>query len=294
MLEGPEQNRRDRAARCVAGSDVPSGGAGRRAAERRKDMNDCPAVAIRASAGGVTSSLSWLSTSIVHDLRNPLATIYAGAEMLMHFDPVPLQIKRLATNIYRAADRMHELLAELASEARGSEAEVNDIREIIAAASKAAAAATDNQSVQILLNIPRQMQMSVVRSRIERVFFNLIINSIQAMPTGGTIYVTATKAANCVLIQVEDTGPGIPKRIRDRLFERFVTADKEDGLGLGLALSREAVLDHGGDMWIEPAIGARFIISLPLNRKPRFPGEIASPGSVVRTADSLGDSPSHR
>ena len=62
-----------------------------------------------------------------------------------------------------------------------------------------------------------------------------------------------------------DTGPGIPRCIRDRLFEPFVTADKHGGLGLGLALSRQTVLNHGGDMWTEPAAGARFVISLPLD-----------------------------
>jgi signal transduction histidine kinase len=67
-----------------------------------------------------------------------------------------------------------------------------------------------------------------------------------------------------VLIELEDTGPGIPRAIRDRLFEPFVTAGKQDGLGLGLALSRQTVLNHGGDIWTEPASGARFVIRLPL------------------------------
>src|SRR5260370_25687160 len=67
------------------------------------------------------------------------------------------------------------------------------------------------------------------------------------------------------MVVIEDTGPGIPHEIRDKVFEPFVTAGKENGLGLGLAFSRQAVLDHGGDMWIEPAAGARFVIRLPLN-----------------------------
>jgi len=62
-----------------------------------------------------------------------------------------------------------------------------------------------------------------------------------------------------------DTGPGIPKEIRARLFQPFVTAGK-NGLGLGLALSRQAVLAHGGDMWVEDvaAGGACFCLRLPL------------------------------
>ena len=105
--------------------------------------------------------------------------------------------------------------------------------------------------------------MSLVRSRVERVFFNLITNSIEAMPGGGTVRVSARITGEWVRIEVEDTGPGIPGKIRDRLFERFVTADKENGLGLGLSVSRQTIVEHGGNMWVEPAAGARFVIRLP-------------------------------
>jgi signal transduction histidine kinase len=100
----------------------------------------------------------------------------------------------------------------------------------------------------------------------ERVFFNLIANALEAMPTGGQLHVACRRATSYVLIELEDTGPGIPRRIRNRLFEPFVTEGKRDGLGLGLALSRQTVLNHGGDIWTEPATGARFVIRLPLNR----------------------------
>src|SRR6202035_3828154 len=60
------------------------------------------------------SEESWLSASILHDLRNPLGTIYAGAEMLMTLDTPPNQVKRLAANMHSAAGRMRELLIDLA------------------------------------------------------------------------------------------------------------------------------------------------------------------------------------
>jgi signal transduction histidine kinase len=65
------------------------------------------------------SVIGWLSTAIVHDLRNPLGTVFAGAEMLMELDPVSPNFKRLAANIYRAAGRMRELLADLADASDG-------------------------------------------------------------------------------------------------------------------------------------------------------------------------------
>src|SRR6202162_163495 len=130
------------------------------------------------------SEASWLSASILHDLRNPVGTIYAGAEMLMTLDTAPNQVKRLAANMHRAAGRMRELLIDLASATYGTRStpEICDIREIIAGASEAAAAAMDNQRVQILLDVPGQIKLPLGRSRMRAIVFNLITNALEAMP----------------------------------------------------------------------------------------------------------------
>jgi signal transduction histidine kinase len=214
------------------------------------------------------SALEWVSTSIVHDLRNPLGTVYAAAEMLMDLDLASIQAQRLVTNIFRAAGRMRELLADINSLARGvgPTAEICDVREVIATACNSASRSTNNHSVRIMLEVPAGLSASVIRSHMERVFFNLIANSLEAMATGGKLRIAVRKATNYLLIELEDTGPGIPHAIRDRLFEPFVTAGKHDGLGLGLALSRQTLRNNGGDIWVEPAAGARFVVRLPLNR----------------------------
>jgi signal transduction histidine kinase len=214
-------------------------------------------------------SAKWLSASIVHDLRNPLGTVIAGSEMLLELDLAPTQVKRLAANVLRAAGRMRDLVADLAGASRGSKStpEICKLRDVIAAASDAASPVAEKQSVRILNNVTSGIEIPMARSRMERVFFNLIANALEAMPHGGEVRIGARKADHCVWIEVEDTGPGIPPGIRDRLFEPFVTAGKDCGLGPGLALSRQTVRDHGGDMWTEPAAGARFVISMPLNRE---------------------------
>jgi len=88
------------------------------------------------------SPFGWLSASILHDLRNPLGTICAGAELLINLDSTSTQVKRLAGNMARAAGRMQQLLAELASLARDnvSTPEICDIRQVIAGAAEAALA----------------------------------------------------------------------------------------------------------------------------------------------------------
>jgi len=225
------------------------------------------------------SNIGWLSTAIVHDLRNPLGTVFAGAEMLMELDPASPNFRRLAANIYRAAARMRELLADLADASYGGKrpSELCKVRDIVASASEAASPAAEKQSVRIVNDLPAGIEIPLERSRMERVFFNLISNAVEAMPHGGKIRISARTADHCVLIAVEDTGPGIPAGIRDRLFEPFVTTGKKHGLGLGLALSRRTILDHGGDMWTEPAAGARFVVRLPLPVKAGRKCSVKSP-----------------
>jgi len=242
---------------------------------RSLEMFEAPLIRMEFNADSATehwqrriSRISWLSTSMVHDLRNPLGTVVAGAEMLMQLDHAPTHVKRLATNIYRAAGRMRELLADLADASRGDQSmfELCDIRDVIQEAWEAALLTAETQSVKILNEVPAGLEIPLERSRMECVFFNLITNALEAMPHGGQIRIGARSVEHWVFIEVEDTGPGIPAAIRDRLFEPFVTLGKDHGLGLGLTLSRQTVLDHDGDMWIEPAAGARFVIRLRLKQ----------------------------
>ncbi len=214
------------------------------------------------------STIGRLSSSIVHDLRNPLAAIYGGAEMMVDSDLTPPQVKRLAGNIYRASRRIQELLQDLVDVSRGKTAgaEMCRIRDVISAAVEAVSHEAGTLGVQIILqDTPLEIEAPMERARVERVLVNLLGNALEAMPDGGTIRVTARLEDGSVRIDVADDGPGISPEIRGRLFQPFVTHGKKSGLGLGLALSRQTVIDHGGEIWVEsePGKGARFSIRLP-------------------------------
>jgi signal transduction histidine kinase len=149
-------------------------------------------------------------------------------------------------------------------------AELCNLRAIIVAAYEAAGVGNYSR-IGWILDVPAHLEISLVRSRVERVFLNLIANALQAMPESGEIRITAVDQGDCVSIAVEDNGPGIPVKIRGRLFEPFVSSGKESGLGLGLTFCRQTIRDHGGDLWWEPAAGARFIVLLP--KQPLTPDE---------------------
>ena len=99
----------------------------------------------------------------------------------------------------------------------------------------------------------------------ERVFVNLLANAVEVMPEGGRVAIRAGREDGHTVITVADEGPGIAREIADQLFQPFTSYGKRNGLGLGLALSRETVVDHGGEIWATAGApgGAVFHIRLP-------------------------------
>lgn len=209
-----------------------------------------------------------LGTSLVHDLRNPLAAIYGGAEMLMD-GPLPAEHgKRIALNIYRASHRMQELLRDLLNVSRGETGNLEScrLRDIVDAAADSTAALRAN--VRIDISIPATIEVVVDRTRAERVFTNLLSNAVEAMSEGGDIRVYTSDEPDEVIVFVEDSGPGIPEEVRAQLFRPFVTAGKRSGLGLGLTLSRQTMLELGGDLQLvsDSGLGACFCLRFPKSR----------------------------
>lgn len=225
------------------------------------------------------ATIGQLSTSIVHDLRNPLAAIYAGAEMLMDSKLPEEQTRRLAKNIYRASRGIQDMLQQLLDVVRGksSASELCSLREVIAAAWDTVAPVAEVRKIELIAEVPEELECPMERARMERVFSNLFENAIEAMRSGGRISIGSETNGEDILVRVEDTGPGVTPALRGRLFQPFVTAGKKNGLGLGLALSRQTVLDHGGDLWLDGnGPGARFCLRLPKDR----PGVAHEPAAV--------------
>ena len=156
------------------------------------------------------STIGRLSGSIVHDLRNPLAAIYGGSEMLVDADLPPAHVKRLAGNIYRASRRIQELLQDLLNVSRGKSlpSELCRLREVAAAACDSLAASAEAQRVHVTISIAPEIELPLERSRMERAFVNLIGNAIEAMPDGGEIVISAVPDRRLCCVQVAGQWPG--------------------------------------------------------------------------------------
>jgi len=213
------------------------------------------------------STVGRLASSIVHDLRNPLAAIYSGAEMMVDSELPPAHNKRLAENIYKASRRILEMLQELldASKGKRGERESCNLLELVQTA--VASQEGNTAHIDFQVEVPEELEANVERTRMERVLVNLIANAVEVMPEGGTVAIRGLRENGHMHLTVADQGPGIAKEIQDKLFQPFTSFGKRNGLGLGLALSRETILDHGGEIWATAAVprGAIFHVKLPVN-----------------------------
>jgi len=209
-----------------------------------------------------------LSTSIIHDLRNPLAAIYGGAEMLVDSELSVEQVRKLASSIYGSSRQILAMLQELADASRGNRRrrEPCRLRDVVLAACDSLTDAAARPGVSLACDVAPEIELTLDRPSVERVFQNLIANAIEALPHGGHVRVSAELADHSVIVSVEDDGAGISSEVRPHLFEPFASAGKRHGMGLGLALSKRTILDHGGEIWADSATdrGARFLIRLPV------------------------------
>jgi two-component system, NtrC family, sensor kinase len=114
--------------------------------------------------------------------------------------------------------------------------------------------------------------------RLNQVWMNLLVNAVQATPDGGTVTVRTAATETGVRVEVEDTGTGVSRENLERIFEPgFTTKSGRISMGLGLAITREVVQQHGGRIAVtsEPGVGTRFTVELP------------AAGPPVQDADSM-------
>ena len=220
-----------------------------------------------------------LIAAVSHDLRTPVTALRLLAEAVDDEigDPETRReyVRRLGVHV-RALGALIDDLFELTRIEAGEVAwsmSMIDLDELVEETVAAMRPAAEAGGVAVRAEIdPALLPARANPERIQRVLFNLIQNAIRHTPADGSVTVRAARAGGSVEIEVADTGTGIAKTDRDRIFEPFQQgsdrAARSDGsAGLGLAISRAIVEAHGGRIWIvdefDHAAGARVRFSLP-------------------------------
>jgi signal transduction histidine kinase len=224
-----------------------------------------------AAIGRAASSLS-------HDLRHYLAAVVANAEFLYEADELKLDKTEIYREIQTASNQMTDLidsLRELSHERRAISPVPTSLDLILRRAIEAVKIRPEFRHRNISLIARGDIEGVFDPKKLERVFFNLLLNACEATPdTNARVTVDVQNRRDSFEVRVIDQGPGVPPNIRDHVFDPFVSSGKSNGTGLGLAIVSKIVHDHGGSVSVERTSDSGTVMLVTL---PRSPQPVTSP-----------------
>ncbi|HWQ14735.1 MAG TPA: ATP-binding protein [Roseiflexaceae bacterium] len=223
--------------------------------------------------------------NVSHELRTPLASVKLLVETLQSGPPPPVAARMLGQMaqevdaLTQLVDELHEL-SQIESGRLALQLAPAELAPVVARAIERIRPQAGRKGLHIAASLPTDLPLALLDSeRVGRVLLNLLHNAVKFTPEGGEIRVAASPLAvpplghppgAWLLVQVADSGTGIPVEDLPRIFERFYKVDRArtreaGGTGLGLAIARHLVEGHGGRIWAESAEGrgSSFFFTLP-------------------------------
>ncbi len=208
-------------------------------------------------------------SGIIHDLKNPISSIIGFVELISLDKTTEENRKKFCKIILREIESLTNMTREILNFAKGEtnlllrryylSAIVNDVLDLMRPD-------FESRNIQVKVDLKYRAHVYVDESKMKRVFYNIIRNAIEAMPQGGIFNVKSYLTDSHVVVELSDTGCGIPEEIRDRLFDSFVTQGKEQGTGLGLAMVKKIIDEHKGEIEVESEVGKGTTFRIKLNR----------------------------
>lgn len=215
--------------------------------------------------------------TVSHEFKTPLTSLRMGTHMLLDESTGPLNDaqREIVTTALKDTERLRRIVDELLDVVR-IEAEAGALRlgeiepaPLLRAVADTHRAVAREKGVVIDVTTTDTPKITADRERLSIVLANLVANAIRHTPSGGRVTLDAKAAPGSVRLMVADTGEGIATTELPRIFGRSVRGSR-DGHGLGLAIAREIIHQHGGDIEVEsaPGRGSVFTVVLPCARSP--------------------------
>ena len=218
------------------------------------------------------TALGYLTATLAHDLGTPLHSIAGLAKLLLEHDTWPPDVGRKLELIVQQTQRLNTVIQNVRHATRLPEPhfEAVTVPELLNETLPLVEPLMQKSGIQLIVNVDENIPiLHVDRYRVQTALFNLIQNALEAMSGGGRITVTASALPhnNTVAIIIQDNGPGIPPELLARVCEPFFSTHMDEGLrGLGLAIVRDIVKVHGGQIEIKssPDEGTRVVLYFPV------------------------------
>jgi signal transduction histidine kinase len=240
--------------------------------QRTEELKSAQELLIRSEK---LASVGRLASAIAHEINNPLMPIVLNLELMVEDLQQGREVQLTDVDIlvtYQHAVRIKRTLERVLQFTRnGREGKspmhpvnINKLLENLITLSKHFFA---QSAVEIQASFDDTLkQIQGNSDQLEQVFLNMMINARDAMPKGGTLYISTSARPKHVMVSIRDTGVGIPPEFMQRMFEPFAS-NRDKGMGLGLFVSHEIITNHQGTISVQSElnVGTEFIIELPAN-----------------------------
>ena len=230
--------------------------------------------------------------TLAHELRNPLAPIRSGIEILRHSEYDKVKLEQTLNIVERQTNQIIRLVDDLLDISRINEGKIKlkkerlELKSGIETALETSREMIENKGHQLTISLPDEpIYLDADLTRIAQIFLNLLNNAAKYTQTGGKIWLTGKKESNEIVVSIRDTGIGIAPEMLLNIFEMFSQIEKtssglRSGLGIGLNVVKRLVEMHSGTIEAFSAgkgKGSEFILRLPLAEDQSAPTKSGKP-----------------
>jgi signal transduction histidine kinase len=208
------------------------------------------------------------ASSILHDIRNDIHLLNISSDLLKKGSTDRERIERVSKIVKKSADNIYGLIEDVfefvkTGKSSLSKKSVNLDQLLLSVTQQLKEQSPDN--IEFKINITDSTDLEMDERRMRRVLLNLGKNGVEAMPDGGMLEFNVRREADIVDIKISDTGVGIPKDNIERIWEPLFSYGKKQGTGLGMAIVKQIVNDHGWEVSVESeqGKGSTFTIKAP-------------------------------
>ena len=214
-----------------------------------------------------------LALELMHEIRNPLEALGHLVYLVRQDTGNPELISKYMDLAQEQVSTLNQIASQTLGFARLSASRKPiDLVDLAEAALRIHQRTIEAKKIHLVKRLPSGLEAAVHSGQILQVVSNLIVNALDALPERGTLSIRLRNRRGSVDVIVADNGSGIANEHVDHIFEPFYSTKKEEGNGLGLALAKRIVEDHGGSLTVRTSVrprrnGTVFRISLPLDKQ---------------------------